>query len=46
MSRPATGKALGVLENAEILVEITGRKRDRTYSYVPYLDLLRTGTEI
>ncbi len=45
-SRPAAGKAVGVLENTEILIEITGRKRDRTYSYAGYLDLLRAGTEI
>lgn len=45
-SRPAAGKAVGVLEKAAILSEITGRKRNRTYSYGGYLDLLRTGTEI
>ena len=46
VSRPAAGKAIGALENAGILVESTGRKRDRTFSYVGYLDLLRTGTEL
>ncbi len=45
-SRPAAGKAVKVLESAEILSETTGRKRNRTYSYVRYLDLLRSGTEI
>ncbi len=45
-SRPAAGKAVGVLQDAEILVEITGRKRDRAYSFAGYLDLLRVGTEI
>jgi len=45
-SRPAAGKAVGVLEDAEVLVEITGRKRDRAYSYARYLDLLRVGTEL
>ena len=45
-SRPAAGKAVGVLERAAILSETSGRKRNRTYSYGGYLDLLRTGTEI
>ncbi len=45
-TRPTAGKAVGVLEKAGILAETTGRKRDRTYSYEAYLDLLRTGTEI
>ena len=46
VSRPAAGKAVGVLQKAQILVETTGRKRDRTFSYGDYLDILRTGTEI
>lgn len=45
-SRPTAGKAVGLLERAKILSEITGRRRGRTYSYAGYLDLLRTGTEI
>ncbi len=45
-SRPTAGKALGVLEDAGILVETTGRKRDRTFSYAVYLDCLREGTEL
>ncbi len=45
-SRPAAGKAVRVLESAGILVETTGRKRDRAYSYAGYLGLLRAGTEI
>ena len=44
-SRPAAGKAIEVLESAEILIEITGRKRDRAYGYTGYLDALRSGTE-
>lgn len=45
-SRPTAGKAVGVLEESGVLVETTGRKRDRTFSYAAYLDRLRTGTEI
>ena len=45
-SRPTAGKAVAVLEEAGVLVETTGRKRDRTFSYAAYLDRLRTGTEI
>lgn len=45
-SRPTAGKAIGVLEDVGVLVETTGRKRDRAFSYAAYLDLLRTGTEI
>ena len=45
-SRPAAGKAIGLLEEAGVLVEVTGRKRDRAYSYAGYLDLLRSGTEL
>jgi len=45
-SRPTAGKAVGVLEETGVLVETTGRKRDRTFSYAAYLDRLRTGTEI
>ncbi|HEX9732969.1 MAG TPA: Fic family protein [Thermoanaerobaculia bacterium] len=45
-SRPTAGKAVGVLAEAGVLVETTGRKRDRTFSYAAYLDRLRTGTEI
>ncbi len=45
-TRPTAGKALAVLEEAGVLVETTGRKRDRTYHYARYLDSLREGTEL
>ena len=32
--------------NLGILHETTGRKRDRTYGYARYLELLRAGTEL
>ena len=43
---PTTTKAVGVLEELGILVETTGRRRDRAYSYKAYLDRLRAGTEL
>ena len=43
---PTAGKAISVLEEAGVLVEVTGRKRDRVYHYEQYLDCLREGTEL
>jgi hypothetical protein len=34
------------LVDAGILIETTGRRRDRTFSYAAYLDRLRSGTEL
>jgi hypothetical protein len=34
------------LEKAGVLVEITGKKRDRSWAYQSYLDRLRVGTEL
>jgi Fic family protein len=45
-TKPTATKAMSSLVNAGILVETTGRRRDRVYSYQAYLDLLRTGTEV
>ncbi len=42
-SKPTAAKAIGTLVNAGILVETTGRRRDRLFSYAAYLDLLRGG---
>lgn len=39
-------KAVTALVDAGVLVETSGRRRDRTFSYVSYLDRLRAGTEI
>jgi Fic family protein len=44
-TKPTAIKAVTGLVNAGILVEITGRRRDRAFSYEAYLDLLRTETE-
>ena len=45
-TKPTATKAVGVLEQLGVLQETTGRRRDRTFSYGAYLDLLRTGTEV
>jgi Fic family protein len=45
-TKPTATKAVVALVDAGVLRETTGRKRDRTFSYEAYLDLLRTGTEL
>lgn len=45
-TRPTATKAISSLVNAGVLTESTGRKRDRTFAYPGYLDLLRIGTEL
>jgi Fic family protein len=44
-TKPTAIKAVSGLVDSGILVEITGRRRDRVYRYEAYLDLLRAGTE-
>jgi Fic family protein len=44
-TKPTATKAVSGLVETGILVETTGRRRDRAYSYAAYLNLLRTGTE-
>jgi hypothetical protein len=34
------------LERASVLVETTGRKRERSWAYQSYLERLREGTEL
>jgi Fic family protein len=43
-TKPTTGKAIDALNQAGILKEITGRKRDRIYAYRAYLDVLAEDT--
>ena len=44
---PATvNTCLRELENMGILKEITGKKRNRLYSYVAYIDIMNQGTEL
>ena len=45
-SKPTAGRAVETLEKTGVLVEITGRKRNRSWAYQSYLDRLRAGTEI
>jgi Fic family protein len=45
-TKPTATKSIELLETLGILRETTGRKRDRTYRYVGYLDRLRAGTEL
>ncbi len=46
VSKPTAGRAIEVLEKAGILLETTGKKRDRSWVYQRYLDKLRVGTEL
>lgn len=45
-SKPTAGRALESLVQAGVLVETTGRRRDRSWAYRTYLDRLRAGTEL
>ena len=45
-TKPTAAKAIALLEEVGVLSETTGRKRDRTFTYVKYLDQLRVGTEL
>ncbi|NOY94198.1 MAG: Fic family protein [Deltaproteobacteria bacterium] len=45
-TKPTAGRAIQALEAAGVLVETTGKKRDRVYAYRAYLDRLRAGTEL
>ena len=45
-SKPTAARAIDTLAGAGVLVETTGKKRDRWYSYHGYLELLRVGTDL
>jgi Fic family protein len=45
-SKPTAGRAVEALEKARVLVETTGKKRDRSWAYQSYLDRLRVGIDI
>lgn len=45
-SKPTATRAIETLVAAGILVETTGRRRDRSFAYQAYIDRLRVGTEI
>ena len=39
-TKPTAGKAIEILQALKILSEVSERKRDRLYCYLPYLDIL------
>jgi Fic family protein len=45
-SRPTAGRSIDTLVLAGILVETTGKRRDRAFAYDAYLQRLRDGTEL
>ncbi|MGH8137395.1 MAG: Fic family protein [Terriglobia bacterium] len=45
-TKPTAGRAIASLEAAGVLVETTGRRRDRSFAYRKYLDRLSAGTEL
>lgn len=45
-TKPTAGRAIELLVSAGVLVETTGKKRDRSFVYRSYLDRLRVGTEL
>jgi len=44
-SFPAVANGMRVLEDAGLVRELTGRRRDRLYGYEGYLEILREGTD-
>lgn len=45
-SKPTAIRAIDALAEIGVLVETTGRKRDRSFAYRAYMDRLRIGTEV
>lgn len=45
-TKPTAGKAVQLLESLDVLVETSGKQRDRTFAYKAYLERLRSGTEL
>lgn len=45
-TKPTAGRAVELLVESGVLVETTGKKRDRSFAYQSYLDRLRSGTEL
>jgi DNA-binding MarR family transcriptional regulator len=46
LTKPPVSKAIKILIECEILIETTGKKKDRQYSYRDYLNLLAADTEL
>jgi Fic family protein len=45
-TKPTAGRAVDALASAGVLVETTGKRRDRWFAYQAYMDVLRVGTEL
>ena len=45
-TKPTAGRAIELLVAAGVLVETTGKRRDRSFVYRGYLDRLRVGTDL
>lgn len=45
-TKPTAGRSIELLVEAGVLVETTGKKRDRSFVYQRYLDRLRVGTDL
>ncbi len=45
-TKPTAGRAVDALVDAGVLIETTGRRRDRAWAYRRYLDQLCEGTEL
>lgn len=45
-TKPTAGRAVDALVKAGVLVEVTGRKRDRSFVYESYLAVLRDGPQL
>ncbi len=45
-SKPTAIRSIEALVDAGVLVETTGKKRDRSFAYQAYVNRLRVGTEL
>ena len=46
VSKPTAIRAIEALMSVGVLMETTGRRRDRSFAYAAYVNLLRIGTEL
>ncbi len=46
VSKPTATRAIEALVSADVLLETTGRRRDRSFAYNNYIERLRVGTEL
>jgi cell filamentation protein, protein adenylyltransferase len=45
-TKPTAGKAVQLLADMGVLMETSGKQRDRTFAYKAYLEMLRSGTDL